>query len=323
MPAKVEPKPAPSSAFPEIPFRETPAEPEIDKTPDLGPPLVENAAALKRLHPQYPVWVDRPNRRVVLQGGVCLRQSPLELFACLRGSKKHESILSVPVKASFVHAALLAVGAEPGAPAQFRPTYVPAHGSEIDITLVWKDEKGAQQTAPAQNSIRNAATRKPMEHPWVFAGSRFVSNPATGKVVYAADQEGSLICVSNFGDALLDLPIPSSAANEELLFEAFTEHIPAIGTPVTMLLVPRAPPAEKAGSKTAPPVPAEKSAEKAAVKPAEKAAVKPEEKPAEKTSPKDESGEPPRTTSPVPAKTPPSAPAANQAEPSVPAKKPA
>ena len=36
--------------------------------------------------------------------------------------------------------------------------------------------------------------------------------------------------------AVLDLPISSSANNDELLFEAFTEHIPPVGTPVTLIV---------------------------------------------------------------------------------------
>ena len=49
---------------------------------------------------------------------------------------------------------------------------------------------------------------------------------------------GDVICVSNFEDAMLDLPINSSKNNDELAFEAFTERIPPIGTPVTVILEP-------------------------------------------------------------------------------------
>ncbi len=238
-------KPVPSRAstkeeefdFPEIPPRED--SPQEDKLPDLGPPLVDRPEALKRLNDKYPVWIDREQRRVVLVGVVCQRQSPLELFACLRNSKEHESILSVPTKASFVHAALLAVGAEPGSPVQFRPKYVPASGSEIEITCVWKDAQGQRQTARAQDWVRNVKTGKALEYPWVFAGSRFQKNSVTGETYYQADADGDLICVSNFPGAMIDLPIQSTASDSELLFEAFTEHIPPRGTPVTLILTPK------------------------------------------------------------------------------------
>jgi hypothetical protein len=37
---------------------------------------------------------------------------------------------------------------------------------------------------------------------------------------------------------MLDLPIVSSQDNEELVFEAFADRIPALGTPVTVILEP-------------------------------------------------------------------------------------
>jgi hypothetical protein len=44
---------------------------------------------------------------------------------------------------------------------------------------------------------------------------------------------------------MLDLPIESSQSNEALLFRAFTERIPPLGTPVTLLLTPKLEKAKK------------------------------------------------------------------------------
>jgi len=38
---------------------------------------------------------------------------------------------------------------------------------------------------------------------------------------------------------MLDLPIESSQANNALMFKAYTERIPPLGTPVTVLLRPK------------------------------------------------------------------------------------
>jgi uncharacterized repeat protein (TIGR01451 family) len=235
-------KPAPGSAFPEIKPKtkqEMDGERAEGEFPDLGPPLVENPNDLTRLHPKYPVWIDRKNKRVVVQGAVCSRECPLELFACLRTSKDYESVVAVPGKASLVHAGLLAAGAEPGSPVQFRPTYTPARGSEIEVTVVWKDEKGNRQTARAQDWVREVKTKKAMSHPWVFGGSRILKDQETGEKAYYADLTGELICVSNFPSAMLDLPIESTSSDAELVFEAFTERIPPRGTPVTLILTPK------------------------------------------------------------------------------------
>jgi hypothetical protein len=69
----------------------------------------------------------------------------------------------------------------------------------------------------------------------VFAGSGFWTDPANGERFYQGDG-GDLICVSNFPSATLDLPVPSSQANDSLPFEAFTESIPPRGTPVRLIL---------------------------------------------------------------------------------------
>jgi hypothetical protein len=76
-----------------------------------------------------------------------------------------------------------------------------------------------------------------MEHPWVFAGSRFWTDEETGRQYYQAEG-GDFICVSNFGTAALDIPVESSQSNDALEFEAFTEHIPPLGTPVRLVLKP-------------------------------------------------------------------------------------
>ena len=237
-PPKTSPSPTANDDFPDGQPKDGPPSAE-EKMPDLGSPLVDNVVELKRLHEKFPVWIDRKQHRVIVIGLVCQRQVPLELFACLRGSKEHESVLTVPTKASIVHAALLAVGAEAGSPVQFRPKYAPARGTEIEITCVWKDAQGKRQSARAQEWVRATKTGKTMEYPWVFGGSRFMKSPFDGKTHYQADAEGDFICVSNFPGAMLDLPVQSTSTDAELMFDAFTEHIPPRGTSVTLILAPK------------------------------------------------------------------------------------
>ena len=74
-----------------------------------------------------------------------------------------------------------------------------------------------------------------MQDDWVFAGSSFWTDPTDGKEYYQADG-GDLICVSNFPTATLDLPIESSQANDELMFEVFAGRVPPRGTEVDLIL---------------------------------------------------------------------------------------
>ncbi|HWA98648.1 MAG TPA: YdjY domain-containing protein, partial [Pirellulales bacterium] len=192
----------------------------------------------KRLSAKYPVWLDAANKRVIVVGQVCLREGQMEMFACLRRTKEHESIVAVPTEAYIVHAALIAAGAEPGNPARFVPAYVPARGTEIGITVYWSDASGKRRKIRAQDWLRNLRTNKLMDQPWVFAGSGFWVDPANGQRHYQAE-DGDFICVSNFTSAMLDLPIESSQSNDALMFEANTAEIPPQDTPVTLVLTPK------------------------------------------------------------------------------------
>jgi hypothetical protein len=194
-------------------------------------------ATLTRLIADQDVWIDGKNKQVVIEGQVCLTRGMLEMFAVPKGTKEHEAVVSVNCKAAPVHAALLAVGAVPGSTVKYRPSFIPAKGPKVEVLVYWTDEKGKQQKARAQEWVRDTKTKKAMEYPWVFGGSGFFTDPQTGNEYYQAES-GDLICVSNFGDAMLDLPIESTDSNDDLEFEAFTEHIPPKGTKVTVVLAP-------------------------------------------------------------------------------------
>lgn len=193
---------------------------------------------LVRLSKTRDVWLDTKRKAVVIDGEVCLREGQLEMFACPKGTKEHESIVSLNCLPEEVHAGLLAARAKPGTPVKFDPKYEPATGQVIDVVVLWRDEKGEKRQAKAQEWIKHAKTGKAMEYDWVFAGSGFWKDEETGKQHYQANG-GDFICVSNFPTATLDLPVESSQANAELLFHAFTENIPPKGTKVRVVLVPR------------------------------------------------------------------------------------
>ena len=193
---------------------------------------------LVRLTKDYPIWIDTQRNLVLVDGEICLREGMLEMFACPRGTKEHESIVAVNCPAQYVHTALLAVGAEPGRPVQFAPEYVPASGTIIDVFVLWIDQDGRRRSTRAQDWIRYHKTDEPMAYDWVFAGSGFWTDEQTGERIYYGDG-GDFICVSNFATATLDLPVASPQDNADLLFSALTENIPPLGTRVRLMLRPR------------------------------------------------------------------------------------
>ena len=86
---------------PSLPTDEV-ADPEV-KLPELP--------GLTPLSKNFGLWVDMKRKWVVVDGRVCLNRGVLEMFACPKNTKEHESVISVACEARFVHAALLAIGA--------------------------------------------------------------------------------------------------------------------------------------------------------------------------------------------------------------------
>jgi len=205
--------------------------PEATAEPDAPDPHPD----LRRLSPREEVWIDLAAKRVVVGGRVALDRGVLEFFACPKETKEHESVVAVNSSASLVHAALLAIGLEPGKPVSFDPEYAPASGPRIRVRMRWTDAEGHPREADARSWIRDTRSGAALETDWVFAGSVFWKDPADGREYYQADG-GDLVCVSNFPTAMLDLPIESSQSNEALLFEVFEGRVPPRGTPVEMVL---------------------------------------------------------------------------------------
>lgn len=183
------------------------------------------------------LWFDAEKREAIILAKVVLRDGPLEHLLCLAGTKEHEAILATKAEARAIHAGLLLTKAEPGHPVRFVPKFEPPAGSKVGIKLEWADEAGQKQSTDAKNWVQNLKTEKPVEIDWVFAGSLIVEDPRTKKPFYAA-AEGDYITVANFAGAILDLPIPSSASDEERQFVAFTKNIAPLGTWVFMKLGP-------------------------------------------------------------------------------------
>lgn len=258
---------------------------------------------LAPLNKQETVLLDADGKRLILKSEVVLTEGLLELLACLKQTKEHEAILSVPCKAREVHAGLLALGAEPGTPVQFTPDFKPPTGQKIEIFLTWTDENGKRHRDPAQSWVRHATRRyfieplaklpngvefpkdknlkydekrgellwygsmtdderdlyfslskdkayrkavqslfdqtqlKEMDASFVFPGSSFYTDERTNQEYYQAEA-GDLISVANFASSVIDISAESSNTNEGLLFEAYTERIPPVGTKVEIELAP-------------------------------------------------------------------------------------
>lgn len=110
--------------------------------------------------------------------------------------------------------------------------------AQRDNLLKMSDDKAFQS---AVKSIHKRSQPYEMKADWVFTGSGFyveTEGPDKGKKYYKAEG-GEVICVANFPSAMIDVNQESSSSGEaNLLYEAWTEHIPPLETPVTVEISP-------------------------------------------------------------------------------------
>jgi hypothetical protein len=185
------------------------------------------------------LWFDPKAKRAIVRARVVLREGYLEHLVCLKGTKEHEAVLTTDAVPEQITTALLLTGAKKGHPVRFMPNFEPPTGDPIAIELRWKQD-GKTWSADAREWVKDEKANAPLAVDWVFAGSQHFKDPETKKVVYAADF-GDLFTVANFGGAILDLPIKSSADDAERVFVPNTAKIPPLGTEVFMLMSPRRP----------------------------------------------------------------------------------
>lgn len=194
-------------------------------------------------------WQNRTvgvERRVVLELEVVLVQGYLEhLISRSEAGKDHESILSNQFDAEILKAALLGAGLVPGKPARFindqrELDFKPATGQTVKIYLEYEGTDGKTKIVPAQSWVVSSKDNKPLASDWVFAGSfKGKATTAIGEeFIYFGANDGRVVCLANFGTALLDLPFESVKGDPQgdtLSFRANTAVIPERGTKVRAL----------------------------------------------------------------------------------------
>ncbi len=209
--------------------------------------------------------IDFEKRCVDLEATVCLDEGFLELVACTKGSKEHESIVAVAARPMHIHTALLLLGANNGNPAmrkqvgeeEKRWVDIPPRGDPIDAYLVFKNSDGkmierlvsdfiarSKERSDEIGVIENRRERtkagkdKEFPHTFLFAGSHLRDN-GKGPRQYLADLSGHVISIATFGDELLCLPGVQSHANGALMWQVDSAHLPDVGTRITLRLRPK------------------------------------------------------------------------------------
>jgi hypothetical protein len=187
-----------------------------------------------------------PGERVVLEGAFQVDKGPvdgLEVLACLREGKTHETLIRLIASdgALIKAAGLAAFGLPDGRPAE-ESRGVPARGTPVRLTLLWRDEDGGWRSADAATLVRDRGTDRAFPPlPWVWTGSRMVlvtENGPDGKPVrrerFMLDSTRSVAVNYDEPDALLASPFP--CASEDQRFEANSAIAPPPRTVVHLAI---------------------------------------------------------------------------------------
>ncbi len=197
---------------------------------------------------------------VDVNASICLHEGTLELIACTKDSKEHESIVVIEAKPKHIHAGLLLLGARPGNPAMrkavdddaMRWIDLPPKGDPIAVSLVFANKDGEMVEHPISEFVSSLAddsgqlpsgnkseTEAAAKFPdiFVFAGS-ILQAEGKGERQYVADQTGSVISIATFGDELLCLSGVHEQDNDALSWKINSDNLPARGTKVILRLRP-------------------------------------------------------------------------------------
>ncbi len=178
----------------------------------------------------------------------------LEVIVCTPDTKEHESLVMTRARPSHVHAALLAAGLEPGAPASWRwdeatktLLTVPPTGAPVDVRLIvgGTEVRATDWIVHATSGAR--LLPKGGGPGWVFAGSTMATR--AGREVYDADGTGTLIGLAAFGMETIAWQdvISHEADVEEPVWIADAKAVPKFGTAVTVRIRAADPTAQNPG----------------------------------------------------------------------------
>lgn len=263
-------KPAEGPGRPVAPSAPTPptapSAPVAPATPSMPTTPAAPSAPASSMREVFPhVRVDVTARVVEVDGAVAVdchdAQTPrvyLELVACTPDSREHESLVVTSARPAHIHAALLMIGLEPGAPGAVRwdgARHVPVAptGPGLAVRLRTRDAGGATSEVEPQAWIVDAESGRtfPGElgaadlRGWVFAGSRTLDRQGPDGVrrrMYDADAAGTVIGLATFGSETISWRAVFSPdeAVTPAAWIADARRVPTRGTPVTIVLSPEA-----------------------------------------------------------------------------------
>jgi hypothetical protein len=152
------------------------------------------------------IVVDKEKRTITIDAKIAPRKIddprytkiyPIEVIACWgfpQGQKAHETVVTVDVKPSDVHKAIVDLGVKPGKPVLGENE---GQGPEVKIFLEIPAAEGESKKVPIEKTLIDPKTGKSLPPlKWRFTGSVMTKpDPNKTEEVYGADLSGTLITI--------------------------------------------------------------------------------------------------------------------------------
>jgi hypothetical protein len=188
--------------------------------------------------------LDVKRRRVEVDGRICIQRGLLEVVACTRIGKTHESLLVLDCRPRDLKASLLALGLSDRPQVKNFGDPGELSGEKVAITVLWECPDGPRE-ARVEDLILDSVEGRPMERRgFVFTGSRFVR--VGDREMFMSDASGQIVTTYHDPDAILDNP--STKGGDDTVYYANSKDVPRAGTPVRAVFEPIAAGDERAGA---------------------------------------------------------------------------
>ncbi len=175
-------------------------------------------------------------REIRFPGVVNMNDGILEYVLVHEQGKDHESLFTTKISPADLNVVLKLLRYQSGNGELFDGYYPPGQlperqppGEAIDVFVTWP---GSIEN-PVCDLIRDESRDGAMEyHPWIYNGSEIIDNR------FQAELEGSILAI--YLDSLAMFNTPHPRANNDENWFPIRENIPAMETPVTLILRPAA-----------------------------------------------------------------------------------
>ena len=178
--------------------------------------------------------LDLSRKIITIHGKMNMSYGLIELLACTKIGKVHESALVMDAQPVHLQTALILLGLEHEGGLRYLGDPLTPKGDRVRIWVEW-DSDGQIKRYRAEDMVFNRVTQSSMRHTdWVFSGSRVNKNG-----IFMAQAVGTLITTFHDPDAIIDNPLPEGA--DDTVYIVNNQIAPPKGTAIRMIITPAGP----------------------------------------------------------------------------------